>query len=169
MAAIGQSDNNMTTVALARYATAVTNNGTVYQMTLLDHVSDSNGNVIQKYSPTVKLQITAVSSDTWNFIHVGMREVATDMSTMRNFSVPIAGKTGTAQSSTSTASHGLFIGFAPYDNPTVCLAVRIPYAYESFYAADVSRDIIGCYLGDAESNALVGTGAIQAGSSGHGD
>ena len=169
MAAIGQSDNNMTTVALARYATAVTNNGTVYQMTLLDHVSDSNGNVIQKYSPTVKSQITAVSSDTWNFIHVGMREVVTDMSTMRNFSVPIAGKTGTAQSSTSTASHGLFIGFAPYDNPTVCLAVRIPYAYESFYAADVSRDIIGCYLGDAASNALVGTGAIQAGSSGHGD
>lgn len=169
MAAIGQSDNNMTTIALARYATAVTNNGTVYNMTLLDHISDNNGNVIQKFSPTVNSQITAVSSDTWNFIHVGMREVATDMSIMRNFSIPIAGKTGTAQSSTSTASHGLFIGFAPYDNPTVCLAVRIPYAYESFYAADVSKDIIGCYLGDASSNALVGTGAIQAGSSGHGD
>ena len=42
MAAIGQSNNNYTTVQLARYVTAVANEGTVYQYTLLNRLEDSD-------------------------------------------------------------------------------------------------------------------------------
>ena len=54
LAAIGQSDNNYTTTELARYVTAVANSGTVYNYTLLSKVTDSDGNLIESYEPTVK-------------------------------------------------------------------------------------------------------------------
>ena len=38
--------------------------------------------------------------------------------------VKVAGKTGTAQVSTTT-SNSLFIGFAPYDSPTMAISICI--------------------------------------------
>ena len=43
----------------------------------------------------------------------------------------VAGKTGTAQQSKDKPNHGLFIGYAPYDDPKIALAVRITNGYSS--------------------------------------
>ena len=56
-ASIGQSNNNYTTVQIARYVTAVANKGTVYNQTLLKEVRDAdNQNVLESFEPTVKNQ-----------------------------------------------------------------------------------------------------------------
>lgn len=155
MAAIGQSDNDYTTVALARYATAVTNSGTVYNLTLLDHVTDSDGNTIATYSPSVRNTIDVLNDSQWSAIHSGMRMVVENLSNFDGFSVAAAGKTGTAQESKKRANHALFIGYAPFDSPQITIATRIPYGYTSHNAAQVSKDILGYYFGIDEYRQMV--------------
>ncbi|MBP5265353.1 MAG: peptidoglycan glycosyltransferase, partial [Lachnospiraceae bacterium] len=147
MAAIGQSDNNFTTIALARYATAVANSGTVYDLTLLDHVTDAEGTTVASYSAEVKTQVDVLNAGQWNAIHSGMRMVVENMSYYKDFEVDVAGKTGTAQQAITRPNHALFIGYAPYDNPEIAVASRIAFGYTSNHAANVSRDIIGSYFG----------------------
>lgn len=48
------------------------NNGTVYDLTLLNKVTDSNGNIVQSYEPQVHNQITDLSPSTWQNLHSGM-------------------------------------------------------------------------------------------------
>lgn len=162
MAAIGQSDNNITTAALARYATAISNGGTVFNMTLLDHVANKKGKVLKSYAPSVENQITSMDQTDWDAIHTGMRMVVENLSTFDGFSVPMAGKTGTAQSSANRASHALFIGYAPYDDPQITVATRIGYGYSSHYAAEVSKNIVGAYFGDASTMELLNSGTATS-------
>ena len=54
VSAIGQGTNNFTTVGLARYVTTVANSGTCYDLTLLDKVTDTSGNLLVNYSANVR-------------------------------------------------------------------------------------------------------------------
>ncbi len=155
MAAIGQSDNNFTTVGLARYATAIANRGTVYNLTLLNSVKDSEGNLIKEYSPSVRNEMDVLNTQQWDAIHYGMRMVCESLSSFNNFSVEVAGKTGTAQQVKSRPNHALFIGFAPYNNPEVAIATRIAYGYTSHNAAAVSKDILSYYFGVSSTEELL--------------
>ena len=155
MAAIGQSDNNYTTVGLARYATAIASRGTVYQLTLLDSVRDSDGNILQSYSPDIRNHIDVLNSSEWDAIHYGMKMVCESLSSFNNFSVEVAGKTGTAQQVSSRPNHALFIGFAPYNNPEISIATRIAYGYTSHNAAEVSKDILAYYFGVSATEDLL--------------
>ena len=155
MAAIGQSDNNFTTVGLARYATAIASRGTVYNLTLLDSVRDSDGNVLKEYKPSVRNQVDVLNSAEWDAVHYGMRMVCESLSSFNGFSVEVAGKTGTAQQVSNRPNHALFIGFAPYDNPEVFIATRIAYGYTSHNAAEVSKDILAYYFGVTETEDIL--------------
>lgn len=165
MAAIGQSDNNYTTISLARYVTAVANSGTVYKLTLLDHVTDADGNTTKTYKPKVKRQIDVLDSSEWSAIHTGMREVVENLEVFDNFKIDVAGKTGTAQQA-GHPNHALFIGYAPYDDPEITIATRIAAGYTSHNAADVSKNIIGCYFKDKASLKLLKGGAKNVSGSG---
>ncbi len=155
MAAIGQSDNNFTTVGLARYAAAIASSGTVYNLTLLDSVRDTDGNILESYSPTVRNQIDVLDSSEWDAIHYGMRMVCESLSSFDNFSIEVAGKTGTAQQVKTRPNHALFIGYAPYDNPQIAIATRIAYGYTSHNAAEVSKDILAYYFGVSATEDLL--------------
>lgn len=155
-AAIGQSNNNYTTAQLARYITAVANRGTVYQETLLKEVRDSNNEkVLENYAPTVKNQIEVLNEQQWDAIHSGMRMMAENSSSFKDFQVEIAGKTGTAQQVATRPNHALFVGFAPYNNPQISIATRIAYGYTSHNASDISRDILSIYFGVNKSEDLI--------------
>ncbi len=155
MAAIGQSDNNFTTIGLARYATSIANSGTVYNLTLLDSVKDSDGNLIKSYAPEVRNTVDVLDSSQWDAIHKGMRMVCENLSSFNGFSVDVAGKTGTAQQVANRPNHALFIGFAPYDNPEIAIATRIAYGYTSHNAADVSKNILAYYFGISSTEELL--------------
>ncbi|MEE3480657.1 MAG: penicillin-binding transpeptidase domain-containing protein [Lachnospiraceae bacterium] len=163
MAAIGQSDNNYTTIALGRYATAITNSGKVYKLTLLDKVVDADGNEVQSYAPEVESTVDVLSASQWSAIHTGMREVVENMSSYEGFPIEVAGKTGTAQESKKRPNHALFIGFAPYTSPKYTVAVRIPFGYTSHNAADVAKDILGVCFNLEESKAKVGAAVSENG------
>lgn len=155
MAAIGQSNNSYTTVQLARYVTAVANSGTVYEYTLLDHVEDSDGNVLKSYSPTVRNTVDVLTSNEWDAIHTGMRMVVENTKEFNGLSIEAAGKTGTAQQNLKRANHALFVGYAPYDDPEISIATRIAYGYTSHNAAEVSRNVFAYYFGVEDSEDLL--------------
>ena len=155
MAAIGQSNHNFTTVQLARYVTAIANSGTVYNYSILKKVCDKNGAVLDFYEPTIRNTIDVLDASGWNAIHSGMRMVAQNSSQFRDFEISVAGKTGTAQQDLKRANHALFIGYAPYENPEISIAVRIPFGYTSANAAHYARNILSYYFGVEEKDALL--------------
>ena len=149
-AAIGQSNHAYTTVQLSRYVTAVANSGTLFNYTLLSKVTDSDGNVLEEYSPSVDSDIDQISDSSWDAIHKGMRKVIKDHSQFDSLEVETAGKTGTAQQDTSRANHALFVGYAPYDDPQISIATRIAYGYTSSNACDLSAKILSYYFGETK-------------------
>lgn len=153
---IGQGTNNYTTTQLARYITAVANEGTLYDLSLVDKVVDVKGNIVEDFMSEVTNEITGVSNSTWNAVHAGMRAVVSNSSTYNSLGdFEMSGKTGTAQQSTTHANHGLFVGFAPSSDPEVAFAIRIKNGYESAYVAQIGRDLMRYYYGLAEYGELV--------------
>ena len=144
MAAIGQSNNNITTVALSRYVTAVAS-GKLYDYKLMNKIVDNDGNVVESYSPEYKDISSALSSDNWDGIHKGMRMVCEELDSFKGFDIEIAGKTGTAQQVETRPNHALFVGYVPYDNPELSIAIRIAFGYSSHNAASAARNIVSYY------------------------
>ncbi len=143
--AIGQGTHSYTTVGLARYVTTVANSGTCYDLTLIGKTTDSNGNLLEDFSASVRNTID-MSPAYWNAIHTGMRQVVQDKSYYANLGVAVAGKTGTAQESANRPNHSLFVCYAPYENPEIAIATRIAFGYTSSYAAQITKEALSYYF-----------------------
>ena len=141
-------------MGIARYITTVANNGTCFDLTLLDKVTDAEGNVLIEYEPEVRNTIE-MPVEYWNSIHTGMRNVVINKTYFADLAVEVAGKTGTAEQTSSRPSHALFVCYAPYDAPEIAIATRIPFGYSSDHAAQLTRDIIKYYYGLAEEEDLI--------------
>lgn len=153
--AIGQGSNNYTTVGLSRYVSTVANSGTCYKLTLIDKVTDHNGNLLVDNEAEVRNRIEMADSY-WNAIHSGMRGVIQNKAYF-DIGVNVAGKTGTAQQSTSHPNHALFVSYAPYENPEISVTVRIVNGYSSDYAAQAAKDFYAYYFkADDEENIITG-------------
>ena len=137
---IGQGTHLYTTSELARYASVLANSGTVYNLTLLDQVKDSKGNVIQEYEPQVE-NILDVPQNVWNDIHDGMYRVVQTHEQFNGLGIDVAGKTGTAEIDIYHPNHGLFVGYAPASEPKYAIAVRIANGYSSGNACLAANDI----------------------------
>ncbi len=167
--AIGQGTNSYTTVALARYVTAVANSGTVYELSILDKLTDSQGNVIKDFTPEIRNEIE-IDSSLWDAIHTGMRKVVEAKASYNDLGVNVAGKTGTAQESQLRPNHALFISYAPYESPDISVTVRIMFGYNSDYAAQTARDVYKFYYNlEAEEDLLTGTAEMPEAVSAAGD
>lgn len=142
--AIGQGSNSFTAVGLTRYVATVANGGKCYDLTLLDHVEDTEGNILMHNEPQLH-NIVDMPIEYWNAIRLGMRKVAEGKTYLRDMPIAIAGKTGTAQQVSSRPNHALFVGYAPYENPEIAITVRIPFGYSSDYAAQTTKDLITFY------------------------
>ena len=155
--AIGQGNNSFTTVALARYVSTVANNGTCYNLTLLDKITDSEGALVEEFEPEIRNTID-MPEEYWNAIHSGMRQVVENKRYFSDLSVNVAGKTGTAEERKTRPNHALFVCYAPYEQPEISIATRIPYGYSSDYAAEATKDIVKYYYGlEAEDELITGT------------
>lgn len=152
--AIGQGTNNYTLTQLVRYVGALANRGTCYNITLLDKLTDSDGNLQEDYQASVYNEVTLADS-TWNAVRTGMKLVAEESATLSEINelgVTVAGKTGTAQQTRRRPNHALFVGFAPYENPEIAIATRIANGYTSANTAEIAANVLKYYyhLEDAE-------------------
>ena len=98
----------------------------------------------------------------WNTIQEGLHQVALNTKAFDGLDLTIAGKTGTAQQSKSHPNHALFMGYAPYENPQIALAIRIANGYTSANAAAMASDIFKYYFNLEGKDDLFNGGASQA-------
>jgi len=162
-AAIGQSYNNYSPLQMARYISMVANGGNFVEPTLIKEVKDIEGNKFSKedirnytnnllgiqtdYSPEVQ-----VTEETINTLKAGMRLVTssggTAYSIFRNFDYSVAGKTGSAQAKTKEKgeiTNGWFVGFTPYEDAEVAIAVFIEDGAQDSAAATAAKKILEAY------------------------
>ena len=167
MAAIGQSNNNFTTVSLSRYVTAVVS-GKLYDYKLMNKITDADGKTVKQYDSEFKDISDTLNQSQWDAIHQGMRMVVEDLhDVFGGFTgVEVAGKTGTAQQVENRPNHALFVGYAPYSNPEISIATRISYGYSSHNAAAASRNIISYYYNLESLDDLLSVKAEGVNSSG---
>lgn len=145
MAAIGQSNNNITTAALSRYVTAIST-GKLYDYQLMSKIVDYQGNVVLEYKPSYEDISSTLNADEWNAIRTGMNMMAKNYGVLANFPINMAGKSGTAQQITTRPNHALFVAYAPYESPEISVATRIAFGYASSNAAAVTRNILSVYF-----------------------
>lgn len=162
--AMGQGTHNYANVQLARYVTALANRGTVFDLSLIDKETDSQGNLKRDYTPNIHAQLD-IADSTWDAVQLGMRQVIANSSTKRiftNLDVNIAGKTGTAQESKKRGNHAFFISFAPYENPEIAVTVNIPNGYSSSNAARAAKHVYRYYYNYITLDDIMSSGALDA-------
>ncbi len=145
---------------IARYVTAIANKGKVYNLTLIDKITNIEKKLVVNNSATVYNNIDIYSDSQWNAVQKGMYDVVNTSANSLNtlygdLGFKVAGKTGTAQVSLTHPSHGLFISFAPYESPEIAVAVVLPNGYASANAAKVAREVYGLYFNDENKEELL--------------
>ncbi len=161
--AMGQGTNSYTNVQLSRYVSALANRGNVYELSLVDKVTTSDGKVLREHTPELSSQVD-VADSTWDAVQTGMRAVVSEGSAkdiFKDLEVEIAGKTGTAQEN-SRANHAWFISYGPYTNPEISVTVNIPYGYSSSNAAAVAKNVYRLYYGYTSLDEILNAGALKA-------
>ena len=157
-AAIGQGFNLATPLQLAVMLSAVANNGDIYKPHLVEKIVNDDGSVVKEIKPE-KIGHLPVSKETLELLQSALKAVAQEGGTaaqLANLSVPVAGKTGTAENPHGK-DHGLFVGYAPADNPNlVVVAVIDQGGFGSVSAAPIVQRIFE-YVFPPKQPALVNT------------
>ena len=153
--AIGQANVRSTALQQALVAAGIANGGTIMTPHLMQSIVGPDGTKISTYQDSVwKKPLTSAQA---GIIVPLMQKVVTN-GTASGIFLPqdnVAAKTGTAQERGLTQTDDWMIAFAPANNPTVAVAVMMPYQPKSFYGATVAGPIVKCLI--------EGALAIQAG------
>ncbi len=154
-AAIGQGDNAFTPIQLANYCAAIATSGTQYSAHLLRSVESYD------YSETIYTTVAEIlneidaSDTTWELVQEGMAKVTgedgTAATVFQSYPIKVAGKSGTAQVTGTETDNGIFISYAPYDDPQIAVCVVIEGGDSGNNVAPVVRDIYNAYFYSSSS------------------
>lgn len=161
-AAIGQSDNLFTPLQLANYVATLVNGGTRYAAHLLQSVTDADGSVTP-YEPQV-LGTVEISAENLEAVKQGMLEVVESTSTVsRAFAnltahgIQVGAKTGSAQVTGQENANGLFVCFAPYDDPEIAICVAVEEGGSGAATAVIAARMLEAYFGIESEETQDGT------------
>lgn len=146
--AFGQGETLMTPIHMNMITAAVANKGVVMKPYLVSSVVNSNMNTIKSFD--TEEYRTVMSEEEADIIAEMMRSVVTygTAKRMNNKEYTIAGKTGSAEFSDSTQStHSWFTGYAPYDDPEICVTIILEDAGAgNLYATPMALKIFDEYF-----------------------
>ncbi len=163
-AAIGQSDNLFTPLQLANYMAAVVNGGTLYQPTLVKSIKTYDySDVVEEEQPKV-IDTIEFSDATRDLVMKGMSEVTaeggTAATTFADYPIKVGGKTGSAEMTErkdgveTNYTNGLFVAFAPFDDPEIVVCVVGEGAGHGSAVAPIVRDILDAYFAEEEPDTV---------------
>lgn len=152
-AGIGQGDVLSTPLEMCMVTSAIANGGNIMQPYLVGSIMSPNGKIIYQREP--EILSNATSEENANIIKDMMVNVVNKGSgkTANIRRAQIAGKTGTAQKSIQGGTNDAwFVGFAPADDPQICVAVVIQNVqdYGSKVAAPIAAEVIDYALRNME-------------------
>ena len=151
--AIGQGDIQVTPLQVARFIAAVGNGGTLYRPQLVENVIPVNGAATTIFKPaaqsTLPVQPFRLQTIQDAMISVVKNTLGTANFRLRGLEIPVAGKTGTAESG-SGLPHAWFAGYTmAFDStglPDIAIAVVLENQGEgSDFAAPIFKRIVETY------------------------
>lgn len=138
---IGQGDNSQTIVNMARFYTALATDGSAARPEIVRRRPERSR--IMNLQPG---QLAELRNAMIGVVSAGGTAASAALS-----GVTLAGKTGTAQTTTAgkgeECDHAWFVGFAPVENPKIVVSVMLECAGHGYLAARIASAIIGKYLG----------------------
>jgi penicillin-binding protein 2 len=152
--AIGQGYLLVTPLQVARMIAAVGNGGTLVRPYIIDRIgSGVNGEPVQVTEPqavgTLPLGSQHLAAIQEALLGVTTMSIGTAPYRFAGLSVPVAGKTGTAESGgPETLPHSWFAAYAPANAPEIAIVVVVEQIGEgSTFAAPMTRQVVEAYYG----------------------
>jgi peptidoglycan glycosyltransferase len=153
---IGQENVRATALQQALVAAAVANGGVIMTPHFLSYITSPDGTIVKRYqnkvwlSPMNSIQAGQIVPLMQNVVRYGTA------AGIFPSDLDVAAKTGTAQTGNSLKNtDDWMIAFAPATDPTVAIAVVMPFQAVSAFGATVAGPIVKCLV--------EGTLALQAG------
>jgi penicillin-binding protein 2 len=118
---VGQGDVQVSPLQLAVAYATIANGGFVVRPHLGERVEDADGRVIQEFNQPARRKLD-IEPHHRQAILEGLRSAASDAggtssAVFKDFPIPVAGKTGTAEKGAGRADQSWYAALAPYPNP----------------------------------------------------
>ena len=144
---IGQGEVSVTPLQLAQYAALIANDGkTKTPHVVKGYIDDETEKIVPLEYKEIK---TGISQGALDIVKNAMYLVVNGHGTATHIKLPdisICGKTGTAQNPHGK-DHAWFVGFAPYENPKIAIAVLVENAgFGGTHAAPIAQKVIQAYI-----------------------
>lgn len=145
---VGQGELGVTPLQMAMYISAIANGGTLYRPHAVRKLFNP---AVQEKEITIKVdgKKLPIDKDVMDLVREGTFLVVNGAGTagmVRIDGIHVAGKTGTAQNPHGK-DHSWFVGYAPYENPTIAIAVIVENAgFGGTVAAPIAKQLIEFYL-----------------------
>ena len=161
-AAIGQSYNLFTPLQLANYVATLVGGGDHYQAHLLKNVKAyDNSRLLYMYGDK-PMNTVEISDSTLSAVTRGMHELTVSGSVayaFENCVVSAGAKTGSAQVGTDIAN-GVFVAYAPYENPEIAVAIVIEKGGSGAALANTAVEIINSWFSRAQDGTAIGENTL---------
>lgn len=161
-AAIGQSYNLFTPLQLANYVATLVGGGDHYQAHLLKNVKAyDNSRLLYMYDDK-PINAVEMSDTTLSAVTRGMHELTVSGSVayaFENCVVSAGAKTGSAQVGTDIAN-GVFVAYAPYENPEIAVAIVIEKGGSGAALANTAVEIINSWFSRAQDGTAIGENTL---------
>ena len=161
-AAIGQSYNLFTPLQLANYVATLVGGGDHYQAHLLKNVKAyDNSRLLYMYDDK-PINAVEMSDTTLSAVTRGMHELTVSGSVayaFENCVVSAGAKTGSAQVGTDIAN-GVFVAYAPYENPEIAVAIVIEKGGSGAALANTAVEIINSWFSRAQDGTSIGENTL---------
>lgn len=147
---IGQGTTSITPLHLNMITCAIANDGTLMKPYLVDYVQNSAGSKIKEFAPGAYGKLMEPQEAE---ILKGLMEDVVQKGTatrLKGLAYTAAGKTGSAEYGTVKGdSHAWFTGFAPVDEPEICVTIIIEGAGAGGdYAVPIAKRLFDAYFKD---------------------
>lgn len=157
-AAYGQADQLYTPLQLANYIATLVSGGQHCPAHLLKSVKSYDNSEIIATGDTTPLNTLNISDSTLQAVKKGMYGYTQPggmvYSYFKDCIVSAGAKTGTAQLGGGLKNNGVFVAFAPYDDPEIAIALVLEKGDAGAALATTAVDIINAYF-DREDTASI--------------
>ena len=161
-AAYGQGTQLYSPLQLANYIATLVSGGKHCQAHLLKAAKAYDNSSVVATGSTEPLNTIDISDENLNAVKAGMKGLVegTLSPYFKNCVVSAGAKTGTSQVTSDKKNHGVFVCFAPYDDPEIAVAIAIERADAGAALASTAVNILNAYFTPSEDGASV-TGENQ--------
>ncbi|MDD3022270.1 MAG: penicillin-binding transpeptidase domain-containing protein, partial [Syntrophomonadaceae bacterium] len=155
---IGQGYNDYSVLQLANYAATIANNGNLLRPRVVQKIVSHDNKLVKEYKPEL-IKKADINETTLELTREAMLQVTQPGGTayflFSHFpqNVKVAAKTGTAETGRSGDDpkrefHGVFLAFAPFENPEIAFAGVVEYGQHGSESAGwVARAVFEQYFG----------------------